>query len=66
MNLHHYRPIESALLEIGKGAPYFANKVSAPPKLHFPIAKHIKSLYVKRNNKLLRATHRIYCYSVYS
>ncbi len=29
MNLHHYRPIESALLEIGKGAPHFSNKVSA-------------------------------------
>jgi hypothetical protein len=52
MILYCYRPIESALLEIGKGT------------LHFVNIYWIKSLYVKRNNKLLRATRRIYCYSV--
>lgn len=29
MILYHYRPIESALLEIGKGTLLFDNKVSA-------------------------------------
>lgn len=32
MILYHDRPIESALLEIGKGTLYFANKVSAGSK----------------------------------